>query len=188
MDDLLVKAVQTLHSGGVVAHATETCYGLAADIFNRVAIQKLYALKAMPFEKPVSVLVRDLEEAQAYGDFSTTAVRLALQHWPGPLTIIVPRKAGLPQWINHGQDTVGFRMSSNKKAKALVEAFGGPLTTTSANKTGQPPAYKVQDFHAQGLYPDAILDAGPIGQTPPSTIVKVLGEKVEILRQGDLLI
>jgi len=186
MNDLLLNAVKTLHSGGVVAHATETCYGLAADIFQKKALERLYSLKKMPLDKPVSVLVRDLDEAQRYGEFSSTALKLALKYWPGPLTIIVPRKAALPPLVNYGQNTVGFRVSSNKKTRELLEAFGGPLTTTSANVHGQVQAYSVQDMLAQGLVPDFVLDSGRIGENPPSTIVEVLGEEVKVIRQGEI--
>lgn len=188
MKEKLQEAVKVLHEGGVVAHATETCYGLAVDVFNRKAIQSLYSLKKMPFTKPVSLLVRDLDEAQQYGEFSSTALKLALQYWPGPLTLVVPRKATLPQWINTGESTVGFRVSSNKKAKELVEAFGGPLTTTSANISGLPHAYSVQEMETQGLKPSFILDSGKLGEQSPSTIVEVLNDQIRVIRQGSLQI
>ncbi len=182
----LLAAVQTLLQGKVVAHPTETCYGLAADVFNKSAVQHLYKLKGMHMDRPVSILVRDLDEAQAYGEFSPAALKLALAHWPGPLTLVVPRKATLPKFINYGMDSIGIRVSSNKKARQLVEAFGGPITTTSANKAGEPHTYKVEDFMNQGLVPEFILDAGQIGKTPPSTIVKVMGDNVEVLREGTI--
>lgn len=186
MKEQIINAVKTLHSGGVVAHPTETCYGLAADIFNKSAVQHLYKLKGMALDKPVSILVRDLDEAQAYGEFSAAALKLALAHWPGALTIVVPRKVNLPKFINYGMDSIGIRVSSNKKSKELVAAFGGPITTTSANKAGKPHAYKVQDFIGQGLVPEFILDAGQIGKTPPSTIVKVFGGELVVLREGSI--
>lgn len=188
MNDDLVNAVKALHQGGVVAHATETCYGLAADIFQKAALERLYSLKKMPFDKPVSVLVRDLEEAQRYGVFSNKALQLALKYWPGPLTIIVPRTPALPKLINFGHPTVGFRVSSNKKTRELLEAFGGPLTTTSANIHGQMQAYSVQEMLDQGLVPDFVLDSGRIGENPPSTIVEVIGDELRIIRQGELKI
>ena len=188
MDEKLFEAVKTLREGGVVAHATETCYGLAADIFQKSAIQKLYALKKMSLDKPVSILLRSLDEAQEYGEFSSAAVKLALRFWPGPLTIVVPRKPIVPNWINFGMGTIGIRVSSNAMTKKLLGAFGGPLTTTSANVTGMPQAYSVQDFLDQKLLPDYILDSGMIGRTPPSTIVEVIGEYVKVLRQGAILV
>lgn len=186
MKPLITQAVKTLHAGGVVLHPTETCYGLAVDIFQKKAVDKLYSLKKMPLDKPVSLLVRDLDEAQRYGEFSSLALQLALKHWPGPLTIIVPRTAAVPQWINYGMDSIGFRVSSNKKARELVEAFGGPLTTTSANLSTLPQAYSVQDALEQGLQPDFVIDSGKIGPVDPSTIVKVEGEEITIIRQGPI--
>jgi L-threonylcarbamoyladenylate synthase len=182
----LRDAIKTLHEGGVVAHPTETCYGLAADIFQKKALDRLYALKQMSFEKPVSVLVRDLDEAQRYGEFSAAALKLALQYWPGPLTIIVPRKSTVPAYLNFGHPTIGFRVSSNKKTRELVEAFGGPLTTTSANVTTLPQAYSVQEMLDQKLVPDFVLDGGRIGENPPSTIVEVLDEELKVIRQGSI--
>lgn len=188
MDEKILEAVKILHGGGVVAHATETCYGLAADIFQKSALAKLYSLKKMPLDKPVSVLVRDFEEAQRYGEFSKNAVELALKYWPGPLTIVVPRTAALPKFVNFNHPTVGFRVSSNKQTRKLLEAFGGPLTTTSANIHTLMQAYSAQEMLDQGLRPDFILDSGRIGENPPSTIVEVIGEEVRILRQGSIKI
>jgi len=182
----LTEAVKTLHLGQVVAHATETCYGLAVDIFQKKALQRLYSLKKMPISKPVSVLVSDLEEAATYGVFSEKALKLAKKHWPGPLTLVVPRKNTLPAFLNPGHEYIGFRVSSNGKTRKLLEAFGGPITTTSANLTGLDCAYKVQDFMDQGLWPDFIIDSGQIGKNQPSTVVRVDGEVVEVLREGSI--
>ena len=186
MKEDLLQAVKTLHEGGVVAHPTETCFGLAADIFQKRALSKLYRLKKMPLDKPVSILVRNLEEAQRYGEFSTKAIQLALKFWPGPLTLVVPRTLVLPPWVNYGYDTVGFRVSSNKKTRELVDAFAGPLTTTSANLHGLSSAYAVQDFLDQGLIPDFVFGGGRIGENLPSTIVEVQGDELRILRQGSV--
>ena len=82
-------------------HPTETCYGLAVDVFNELALRKLYKAKGMDFSKPVSLLVKDLEMAKKYGEFSELAVDLALKYWPGPLSIIVPKD--LPHFLRHFQ-------------------------------------------------------------------------------------
>lgn len=186
MKDNLTNSVKTLHKGGVVAHPTETCYGLAVDIFQRKALTHLYSLKKMHLDKPVSILVRDLEEAQEYGIFSPTALKLTLLYWPGALTLVVPRTEFLPYWVNPGHKTIGIRLSSHKITHQLVEAFGGPLTTTSANIHGKPQAYAVQDFLDQGLQPDYTWDCGRIGEQMPSTIAEVQGDEIKILRQGEV--
>lgn len=186
MYEEIIKAGEVLKRGGVVAHPTETCYGLAVDIFSRDAVARLYELKKMSLEKPVSVLLSSLEEAQKYGEFSAKAIELAKKYWPGPLTIIVPRSKFLPEWINPGATTVGFRVSSYSLCKKLLKAFAGPITTTSANIHGLPQAYSVEDLGA--LKVDFILNGGKIVSTPPSTIVEVLGESVKIVRQGGVVI
>ncbi len=188
MNDLLAEAVKTLHAGGVVAHPTETCYGLAADIFNKGAVTKVYRLKGMSFDKPVSILVRDLDEAQEYGEFSAAALKLALAHWPGPLTLVVPRRAILPKWFNPETDWIGIRVSPNKHVRKLLEAFGGPVTTTSANKTGAASPYEVAEMLEQGLVPDFVLDGGRLGGAAPSTLIKVDGDKLEVLREGPVVL
>lgn len=180
------ESVKHLLQGKVVAHPTETCYGLAADIFNFAAIRHLYQIKKMPLNKPVSILVRSLEEALEYGVFSETARQIASRYWPGALTIIVPKKPLVPQWINPESSTIGIRYSSDPTVRALLGAFGGPLTTTSANLHGEAAAYHPAEFVAQGLMPDFIINGGAIKKTPPSTIVEVLEEQLTVIRQGDL--
>jgi L-threonylcarbamoyladenylate synthase len=187
-ESYVLEATKVLHGGGVVAHPTETCYGLAVDIFQKKAIEDLYRMKQMPLTKPVSILIRDIEDARRYGEFSDKAIALAVKYWPGPLTIIVPRTSLLPKWVNPGVESVGFRMSSNKRTRELVERFGGPLTTTSANVSGLPQAYAVSDFDAQDMKPDYVIDGGRIGKTPPSTIVRVLGDELEVIRQGGIVL
>ncbi len=181
-----LKAVQALREGKVVAHATETCYGLAVDIFSHDAVLRLYDMKKMDLDKPVSILCTSLDEAKKYGEFSEKALSLAEKYWPGPLTIVVSRKAALPVWINPGVSTIGIRVSSNEITRELVEGFGGPITTTSANIHGLPQAYSVDEFAE--LKPDFILDSGRIPPISPSTIVEVIGDSLKIIRQGDLKI
>ena len=120
-------------------HPTETCYGLAVDIFNRGALDKLYRVKGRDGRKPVSILVADLEMARQYGEFSEKALELAEKYWPGALTIIVPRTKNLPEFFNAGQEFVGIRCADHEFSRKLVRAFGSPITTTSANLSREAP-------------------------------------------------
>src|SRR3989338_281787 len=97
--EALQKAVEILKKGGVVAHATDTCYGFAASIRSEEGIKKIYALKKMLAQKPVSILVSDIKSAEKYGLFNATAERFAEQYWPGQLTIIVERTAAVPNFL-----------------------------------------------------------------------------------------
>ena len=188
----LKQAGEVLRGGGVIMHPTETCYGLAADIFNRKALQKLYAIKKMKADKPVSIMVRSLAEARKYARFNKTALSLANKFWPGPLTLILPRKKSLPAFLNKGHKTVGIRCPDSTVSLALIKVNGGPLTTTSANISGKPEVYSVMAFLKQvkmgDVQPDYIMDQGKIPPNKPSTIVEISSEGVKVIRKGDLFL
>lgn len=185
----IAEAVKVLRAGGVVMHPTETCYGFAVDVGNSDALAKLYKLKGRDAAKPVSILVENLEIAKKYGEFSKKAFELAVKYWPGPLTLVVPRTANLPENFNKGQEFVGIRCSDHQFSRELVKSFGGPITTTSANFSGEPPLYEaeVESFGELTELIDLVVDGGEIPLNKPSTIVKVVGDNVEVIRQGDLI-
>jgi len=184
----IAKALEALRSGEVVMHATETCYGLAADIFDRKALERVYEIKKMQPGKPVSMMVQRREEAEQYAEFSDIAMQLAKEFWPGPVTLILPRLASLPPYFNTGHSTVGVRCPDHDISQLLVEKFGSPLTTTSANVTTIPEVYTVKEFMDQldtkGKRPTLILDSGRIEKNPPSTIVTFNDGVPEIVRRG----
>ncbi len=183
----LAKAI--LQEGWVVMHPTETCYGFAVDIFNEQALTKLFKLKGRDFNKPVSILVDGFGMAQDFGLFSEKAQQLAAQYWPGPLSIVVPRKKSLPEFLNPGEDFISIRYSSDSFSEAMVSALGKPVTTTSANVTGEQPLYlpDVSVFGENAEEIELVVDGGEISMNKPSTVVKVDGDLVEVLRQGDVL-
>ena len=185
-----MKAVSILRSGGVIAHATDTCYGFACDIFNRSALVKLYKLKKMAQTKPVSILVSDFKMAQKYGFFNKNAKTLAQKYWPGALTIIVKRKKSLPKFLNPNVKTIGIRVPDHKLSLTLAKELGRPIATTSANISGKPSPYSVsaikKQFHGQTPQPDFIIDSGKLNKNPPSTIVSAEGLSLKIIRQGSI--
>ncbi|PIQ77431.1 threonylcarbamoyl-AMP synthase [Candidatus Peregrinibacteria bacterium CG11_big_fil_rev_8_21_14_0_20_46_8] len=188
--DDIAKAVEVLRSGGVVAHATDTCYGFSCDAFNEDALKRLFAVKQMPMNKPISIMVASLEEAKKYGEFTGLALELAQQHWPGALTIIVPRKDLVPRFLNPTVNSIGIRVANHELSLELVKRFGSPITTTSANVSGEMSPHSVDEinaqFAAQPLKPDFIIDSGEIEKNPPSTIVDCTRSECTIVRQGEL--
>lgn len=184
------KAAGVLKAGGVVMHSTETCYGLAADIFSEQALKKLYKIKKMRADKPVSIMVRSLAEAKKYARFNVSALKLAKKFWPGPLTLVLPRKKFLPDFLNKGHGTVGIRCPDSKISQVLIKAFRGPLTTTSANISGKIEVYSVRDYLKQlkekDELPDLIIDEGRIPKNRPSTIIAFKKGKIVVMRKGDL--
>jgi len=194
----LDQALAILRKGGVVAHATETCYGLACDLTNPDAVQRLFIIKQRPSDQPVSALFSSVEEAKKYVQWNDEAEALAKQHLPGPLTLILLIRPDAPIQIFpsalstfHFQlsPSLGIRISSHPLAQTLAQRFGKPVSTTSANVHGQPNPYSadaiVKQFEAEDAQPDLILDSGPLPPTPPSTVINVdmKGEK-NILRKG----
>jgi L-threonylcarbamoyladenylate synthase len=190
-DESIALALEVLRDGGVVAHATETCYGLACDLSNPVAVHKTFAIKRRPLTQPISALFPSAQEAKRFVEWTPQADTLAAAHLPGPFTMVLPLRADAPARLlatPDGHPTVGVRVSSHPLATALVTAFGSPLSTTSANIHGQPNPYSAAAVIAQfaGLAdaPDIILDSGELPQTPPSTIVDLTAQDPKILRNG----
>ena len=182
--EVIQEAIAVLKNGGVIAHPTDTCYGLATDINNEKALKKLYNTKQMPLDKPVSILVRSLEEALKYGEFCDLAVRMAGEFWPGPLTLVVPRKDNLSKTLNSNADYIGLRVIDEPVSVALLEAMNSPLSTTSANLHGQPTPFSVSEITAE---PDLVIDVGDLKEHhKPSTVIHVEKGRATTLRQGDL--
>jgi L-threonylcarbamoyladenylate synthase len=185
-DANIAIAADILRAGGVVAFPTETLYGLGADACNEAAVRKLFAVKARPREKPLIVLVQDLDEAGRYGELGEDARRLAGAFWPGALTLIVNRRQSCPlsAEINPRGASVALRAPGSDIAMRLLRAFAGPLTAPSANRSGAPPPNTAQEA-MQGLGPmiDAVLDGGscPGGE---STIIDLTAGAPRLLRQG----
>jgi L-threonylcarbamoyladenylate synthase len=178
--DWLPQAIDILRQGGVVAHATETCYGLACDMTNPEAVARLFAVKDRPAHQPVSALFTSVEDAKRYMEWNAQAEELAQDGLPGPLTIILRVQPQAPHALfptPTGGATVGVRVSPHPIATALVQAFGTPITTTSANVHGLPNPYSVEDilsqFSKNRIVPDLVIDSGKLDQNPPSTVVDV---------------
>jgi L-threonylcarbamoyladenylate synthase len=186
--ECLCLAVDSLKAGGMVMHPTETCYGFAVDVFNKEALDRIYLLKGRDFNKPVSILVDSLGMALNYGIFSDKAFELAERYWPGALSIVVPRRKELPSFLNPEDDYISIRYSSDDFCTSLVERFGGPITTTSANVSGQDPLYMVDlsVFGEKAGLIDLVVDGGKISDVRPSTVARVEGDFVQILRQGEV--
>jgi len=191
----LGRAVQILREGGVIAHATETCYGYACDVKNLNAVEKLFAVKERPEDMPVSVLFSDIDAAKEYVKWNKEADHLSKKHLPGPLTLILPiqeKWQGKIFLSPKGENlTIGVRISSDPIAAQIAQKFGGPLSTTSANIHSEPNPYSPTDITKQingWVEPDLIVDSGVLDHTESSTVVDLAGDEIKVLRQGDISI
>ena len=191
--DSLRAAVALLHAGGIVAHATETCYGLACNLSNATAVARLFAVKERPPLQSVSGLFASIDQAKEYVLWNARAEELAAAYLPGPLTLILPLRPSAPMRLypQSGETakptTIGVRISSHPLALQLVTLAGFPLSTTSGNLHGQPNPYSAEDivtqFSQRSLQPDLILDSGTLPVVPPSTVMDLTSDGT-VLRKG----
>ncbi len=179
----IAQAVAALERGEVVAYPTETFYGLGVDALDVQALARLGALKGRGAEKAISVLILGPMLDRLCEDVSPLARRLMAAHWPGPLTLALPARGGLPAALV-SDGCVAVRESPHPVARRLLEALGRPLTATSANLAGQTPASTAADARAAFPGQCLVVDGGTTPGGAPSTLVRVRGDAMEILRQG----
>lgn len=182
----LAKAAQLLRAGEPVAFPTETVYGLGADALSPAAVEKIFIAKARPADNPLIAHIDSLSMLDALVDaFPAEAEAVARAFWPGPLTLVLPKKEGVPAIVSAGLPTVAVRMPAHPAALALIRAFGGPIAAPSANRSGRPSptraAHVLEDM--AGRIP-LILDGGPCGFGVESTVLDMTGGIPTILRPG----
>jgi L-threonylcarbamoyladenylate synthase len=181
---LVSEIVSVLKAGGIVLMPSDTCYGFLADAHNMKAKEKLYALKDQPVNKPTSLCVADFDMLYEYGAFNQIATDIAVQFLPGKLTIIVPSLD--PSF----GDTVGLRLPDHSLMTGVAKKLSNPFFTTSANVHGKESPYDVSQIKEQFKDKfdsiDLVIDTGVLDFVLPSTVVKVVEDKIEIVREGDL--
>ncbi len=185
MHSRVAAVADVLRRGGVVAYPTETFYGLGALARDPVAVARLAAAKGRADGKPLPLLAGDRGQVDEVAELDPAARRLADAFWPGPLTLVLPARPGLPPEITAGTGTVGIRISGSEIARALSLGAGGALVSTSANPSGGPPPVRAADLEAAlRARLDAVLDAGPAPGGQPSTVVALEGGTPRLLRAG----
>ena len=190
-DEAITEAAGLILAGQPVAIATETVYGLAADATNAAAVARIYAAKDRPSFNPLIVHVPDLSAAEAVGEFSTEARKLAQVHWPGPLTLVVPLKsgAGIASIVTAGLPTIALRVPAHRAMQALLKATGRPLAAPSANASGSiSPTRAEHVLKSLGSRIPLIVDDGPTQRGIESTIVAATGGPLRLLRPGPIAV
>jgi L-threonylcarbamoyladenylate synthase len=181
----IVFAAAALRRGEVVAYPTETFYGLGANALDELALARLRLLKGRG-EKAISVLVHGTEMLERLCKKTPPRAReLMERYWPGALTIALPARRGVPSALLE-DGCVAVRDSSHPTARALVDTFGGPVTATSANMAGQPPATTAEAVEEIFEGRCRVLHGGDTPGGAPSTLVRVRGNRIEVLRRGAL--
>jgi L-threonylcarbamoyladenylate synthase len=185
--DAPARAAAVIHAGGLVVLPTDTVYGVAAALWQPEAVAALYAAKQRPPDRAIPILLSAGDEIdQVAARVPEAARRLAAAFWPGPLTIIVPKRPGVPDIVS-ALPTVGVRVPDHDAARAAIRACGGALAVTSANLSDQPSALTAQDAaDALGEAVGLVLDGGPAPGGTPSTVVDTAGESLSVLRPGPI--
>jgi len=177
-------AVAALREGRIVGVPTDTVYGIAADPFCEAAVHALFSAKGRPAVKPIPILAADQEQIMSIGLLDDEAGAFADDHWPGALTLVVPRVDGLPEWVGDPErGSVGVRVPDHPAALALL-AVSGPLAVTSANRSGDAPAGDDRSARASLGDSVAVYLEGSGGGGAASTVVDLTGPEPRILRPG----
>jgi L-threonylcarbamoyladenylate synthase len=181
-------AVSALKRGEVIVFPTETLYGLGADALNQACVDKVFHLKGRDPNTPIPVLVSDEAMlSQLVAAVPRLAKRLMECFWPGPLTLVLPARANIPKPLLNATGGVGVRISSQPLATQLVQASGMPLTATSANLSGAEPARTLIEAKIYfGATVTTFVDGGTLVSKTGSTVAEVQGDRLKIIREGDV--
>lgn len=173
-------AAKVLKQGGVVLYPTDTLYGLAVDATNPEAMKRLYAVKARDAHKPVSIVVPNIVAMEKFVVLTPEARALAERFLPGALTLVAPGQGS--------GERIGVRIPDDAFCEELSQTFGKPFTATSANISGEPACTTVDailvQFGARANGIDLVIDDGERGSSMPSTVVSVMADTPEIVREG----
>lgn len=184
------QAIERLRAGKLIALPTETVYGLAGDACNDAAVAQIFAMKGRPSFNPLIVHVPDVAIARDYVQWNERAAQLAAAFWPGPLTLVLPRREGclVSYLAGAGGDTLAVRMPAHPVAQAVLTAFGGGIAAPSANRSGK--ISPTTALHVQTEFPDSdvlIMEGGACAVGIESTVVDCTAEAgVVILRPGSI--
>jgi len=180
------RALEVLQAGGLVAFPTDTVYGVGARAFDGQAVESIYTAKDRPIEKAIPVLIGDSQDiAKTASEVPAMARKLAKHFWPGPLTIIVPKRSDLPDSVS-ATNTVGVRVPDHRVAREVLRA-AGPMAVTSANISGQPsPSTAEEVFMQLNGRIALILDGGKTPGGVASTVVDCTGTKPIVIREGPI--
>jgi L-threonylcarbamoyladenylate synthase len=181
----LQEAAELIRAGGVVAFPTETVYGLGANALDESAVRKIYQLKGRPETSPLIVHVSSIDMAKAIvSDWPPKAEELAREWWPGPLTLVLPKRPKIPDIVTAGLPTVGVRMPSHPVALQLIQKAGVPIAAPSANRfTGLSPT---SPDHVRAAFGSdvPVLEGGPARVGIESTVVAIQNGALKLLRPG----
>lgn len=185
-DNIIQEAGRVLREGGLVAFPTETVYGLGANALDSAAVSRIFAAKGRPSDNPLIVHISDTGQVlDVADDITVPAQRVMEIFWPGPLTVVLPKKAGVPGEVTAGLDTVAVRMPDHEVARRIIRNAGVPIAAPSANISGKPsPTSAIHVLNDLEDKVDMIVDGGPCKVGLESTVLDLTCEPPVLLRPG----
>lgn len=177
------RAVAALNAGELIAYPTDTVYGLGCDLLNKAAVEKLYQIKRMPETQPLALICVDLSDIARYVVIDNAAYRLLKRLLPGPYTCILPATREVPKIIAPKRKQVGIKVPDHPVPRAIAEALGRPLISTTACRYNSEPLQYPSDIAE--TFPDLalILDGGP-GGVVPTTVLDMTESQIVVIREG----
>ncbi len=182
----LAAARDWLRAGGIVAFPTDTFYGLAVDPTNTAAVRALFDLKGRDARVAMPLIAASMAHVRAVaGPINDASLRLARAAWPGPLSLVLDASPAVATDVHAGRGTIAIRIPAHRVASELAEAFGGAITATSANVSGEPPVSSADALGVIGRDPRVfVIDGGATPGGVPSTIVDARGDAPVLIRDG----
>jgi L-threonylcarbamoyladenylate synthase len=190
----LEKFSDAMSDGKTIIYPTETCYGLGCDATNQDAVDAVFSIKQRQKDKPLLVVVSDLDQIIEYIEWTPALQTVSERYWPGALTAVVQVKADHPfaKGVVAEDGTLAFRVTAHPFVFELCETIQKPLVSTSANIAAHESPYDIESvkkmFGSAYAQPDLVIDAGTLPEQSPSTIVKIEGESLSVLRQGEVVV
>ncbi len=185
---IIDRVVQALQRGGTAVFPTDTLYGLGCNALDPHAVGRVFEIKRRSFVKALPMFVRDLSWARELSYITPEQEKLIAKFWPGKVTFVLPRRDMVPTIMSGGGQTIGIRAPDHPFIQKLLQHFGYPLAGTSANISGREPINDAQAviemFSQTAPQPNLVVDAGPMPDLAPSTVVDLSGRQIRILRQG----
>ena len=180
------EVVEVLRNGGVAAIPTDTVYGLAAHGLDAAAVDRVFEVKGRPRGMAVPLLLADAGDlSRCCVDVPDSALSLAAALWPGALTLVIRRSDAVPDAVSAGRDTVAVRVPDHPVPREIARRLGSPITGTSANRSGLPPATTAAEVREQvGDSVDYVLDGGSVCSGVPSTVLDLTGPEPVMVRPG----
>lgn len=176
------QVVEILRRGGVIVYPTGTVYGLGCDIHQKKAIERIYQIRHLKKDHPLSFMCPDLSNIARYAHVDDFAYRIMKRLVPGPYTFVLRATREVPKLLVRKQKTVGIRVPDDPVALALLHELGSPIVSTSATFDGEA-LNDPDELHARFHHVDAFVDAG-WGGIEPSTIIDLTGDEAVVLREG----